>query len=195
LFVLQLALADLPELEGFPSSGLLSFFVANWEDYGEECHVRWTSSTEGLSRREPPGSPPELTPYGDRMQREGASLTGRPHRSLPDGNCEEAQEAIDRHAHGMDKDASDEIAEEIWEWLETEVDPPPHFFGGYPRFTQFDSRGDADECVLLHLGWDPAAPREWAVCWGDAGDANFFCSEAQLQDRQFDRIRFYWDCG
>ena len=36
--------------------------------------------------------------------------------------------------------------------------------------------------------------REYLVCWGDAGIANFFISREALRKRDFTKVAYTWDC-
>ena len=76
-------------------------------------------------------------------------------------------------------------------------DTPRHQLGGYPYFTQSDPREMAHsdlDTLLFQLDSDTRG-REFLVCWGDLGVANFFLSKDALQRRDFSQVMYNWDCG
>ncbi|MFT5357803.1 MAG: hypothetical protein ACI9KE_005040, partial [Polyangiales bacterium] len=66
--------------------------------------------------------------------------------------------------------------------------------GGYPYFTQEDTRRPTDvpntDVMLLQLDSDPA----FGMQWGDNGLVHFFISSADLEVGDFSRVRFSGDC-
>ena len=82
---------------------------------------------------------------------------------------------------------------------EDDDEPVRHQMGGYPYFTQNDSRSDdkmSDLDVMLFQLDSDFRPenREYLVCWGDAGIANFFISREALRKRDFTKVAYTWDC-
>lgn len=76
-----------------------------------------------------------------------------------------------------------------------------HQIGGYPYFTQSDPRWNADpelsdlDVVLFQLDSDfRPESRDYLVCWGDVGVANFFISKEALKKRDFSKVAYNWDC-
>lgn len=73
-----------------------------------------------------------------------------------------------------------------------------HQIGGYPYFTQEDPRTEDDNVDILLFQLDSEYNKEandFKVIWGDVGIANFFISKDDLIARQFDRVMFNWDCS
>ncbi|MBQ7739747.1 MAG: DUF1963 domain-containing protein [Eubacterium sp.] len=67
---------------------------------------------------------------------------------------------------------------------------------GYPSFTQEDSRtfvGDMDyyNTLLLQLDSDL---KSGILMWGDSGEANFIINEKALEELDFSRVLYNWDC-
>lgn len=66
-----------------------------------------------------------------------------------------------------------------------------HKIGGYPFFTQTDPRPiESSLNLLLQIDTDAAL----GLMWGDMGVANFFISSEDLQNLDFTRVYFHWDC-
>ena len=78
-------------------------------------------------------------------------------------------------------------------------EPVRHQMGSYPHFTQNDPRSDDKmsdlDVMLFQLDSDfRLENREYLVCWGDAGIANFFISREALRKRDFTKVAYTWDC-
>lgn len=86
-----------------------------------------------------------------------------------------------------------ETEEKIWEELNTEGSK----LFGLPFFTQDDPRDkngtyqDEDFGVLL-LQID--SMNEINLLWGDGGVCNFFINQEDLENRDFSRVLYNWDC-
>ncbi len=100
-------------------------------------------------------------------------------------------EALDR---GEDEDYGEDEDDEDDEDVH-------HQIGGYPYFTQNDPRRkDGSELadldvVLFQLDSDfRPESRDYLVCWGDVGVANFFISREALKKRDFSKVAYNWDC-
>lgn len=70
-----------------------------------------------------------------------------------------------------------------------------HRMLGYPFFTQSDPRGPGSpyDTLLFQLDSDSAG-REDYVLWGDCGVANFFINRRDLENRDFTKVLYNWDC-
>ena len=66
-----------------------------------------------------------------------------------------------------------------------------HKMGGYAHFAQEDPRTpDHDEILLLQLDSDDTI----GMKWGDMGVAHFFIKKQDLENRDFSKVTFHWDC-
>ncbi len=66
-----------------------------------------------------------------------------------------------------------------------------HKIGGYAHFAQEDPRApDHDDILLLQLDSDDKI----GLKWGDMGVAHFFIKKADLENLDFSRVIFQWDC-
>lgn len=64
-----------------------------------------------------------------------------------------------------------------------------HKMGGYAHFTQEDPRTD-DAILLFQLDSDADAN----ILWGDMGVGNFFISKTDLEQLDFSKVWYNWDC-
>ena len=75
-----------------------------------------------------------------------------------------------------------------------------HWLLGWPSFTQEDPRepgGPLEEFGTLLLQIDSVyneEEREYDVLWGDCGVANFFIRREDLENCDFSRVLYNWDC-
>ena len=67
-----------------------------------------------------------------------------------------------------------------------------HKLLGYPAFTQYDPREKSKynkyDTLLLQID------SEDDIMWGDSGIANFFISEEDLKNKNFEDMLYNWDC-
>ncbi len=59
---------------------------------------------------------------------------------------------------------------------------------GYPCFTQTDPR-EGSEILLLQIDSD-----DMLTMWGDYGVGNFFIDKDDLKNKDFSKVKYYWDC-
>lgn len=72
--------------------------------------------------------------------------------------------------------------------------------GGYPFFTQTDSRDCSDKMrtysvMLFQCSSSYEDNSEDEIMWGDMGVANFFITEDDLKNLDFSKVAYNWDCG
>jgi len=85
--------------------------------------------------------------------------------------------------------------QEVYEEYEKLFPSVGHKIGGYPYFTQNDPRNletyKREKYILLfQMDTDDGA----GIMWGDCGVANFFISEQDLENKDFSRVLYNWDC-
>ena len=217
-FLAQIDCARLTALPDYPHTGLLQFFIGADEMFGCDFgamksknyaviyHETIDPAVTAADVRLP--DPPEVdcTPLEDGPFR---IVFGTPaeqgmtpgdfrfdtlfvqkwNQHKPDQPIEKAWDVFDLLDEGDD-------ADDLFGYAEDE-DTPRHQLGGYPYFTQEDPRvvqhGELDT-LLFQLDSD-ARGREFLVCWGDLGVANFFIAKDALVRRDFSRVLYNWDCG
>lgn len=71
-----------------------------------------------------------------------------------------------------------------------------HKIGGYASFVQFDPRHEDDthDFLLFQLDSDYSDGKD-KVLWGDAGIGNFFINKEKLRQLDFSDVLYNWDCG
>ena len=82
------------------------------------------------------------------------------------------------------------MRDEIEEAAEQDFDSSGHKIGGYAFFTQDDPRTATTRDWVLLLQIDTADN----IMWGDAGVGNFFIDSTNLQNKDFSKVLYNWDC-
>ena len=94
-----------------------------------------------------------------------------------------------------------DLPDEIFENMIDSHDGPDcaHQLGGYPYFTQYDTRYEFDSAelakyteVLFQI--DSQFDTKWDLCWGDAGVRNLFISRENLEALDFSDLLYNFDC-
>jgi uncharacterized protein YwqG len=200
LFLAQLNFADLPKLDGYPTDGVMSFFVGaddlNGCDFPSRNQIGFRTlyfDDPGRLRRIPNRADLEYDPFGKVLRAEGAPLTGEAMNMRPMAACYPFDELASAIYKDLGKDADRMLFDAVDSWKTASL-----YFGGHPDFTQQDFRYKAADRkydrVLLQIGFIHKKGREWEICWGDAGEATFMLSEADLQNKNFAASVYNWDC-
>ena len=195
LFLAQINYAEMPAIEGYPTSGLLSIFVLEDDLFG--CDFPSRAQKNFVTRfipdpsplkRVPPPAETEYDMYGNGLRKNGARLTGRACDGLP-GSVILAVETLLRDLTPADADT-------MYDWL-ADQRPASVYYGGHPDFVQYDIRaaGAPETRVLLQQGHHWRKDRDWEICWGDAGEATFLIAPEDLKAQAFEKSLFNWDCG
>lgn len=173
------------QLDDFPKSGLLQFWILNSEDYG----MGWDNQTEQDGFRV------IYYPEVDRTVTEDEILSKFIKSEYDDdeynmpvfGEYGMSFEKCEDKYVDYDDDIDDEIYQEII----------GHKIGGYPYFTQTDPREyeplQKYDYLLFQLDTDDD-DRGDRVMWGDSGIGNFFISTEKLKNLDFSDVLYNWDC-
>jgi len=194
----QLNFSQIPPLEGFPSKGILQFYLADDDVHGldfdspatqtnfrvvyfEDTTATQLDNFDFLQQQQQESALPVERQMGLQF------ATGTDYFSYSDVRFPE-EEAIMEEGHTA----------EYWQALEKEVTElypdNGHKMGGYAYFTQYDPRdeGKADyKDYILLLQIDSQLPH---ICWGDVGVGNFFIHPDDLKRKDFSKVLYNWDC-
>jgi uncharacterized protein YwqG len=205
IFLAQINYAQMPPLEGYPAQGVISFFVMDDDLNGcrfpsvgaDGFQVLFHPDAQTLVRRALPENDWDFSPLSDTLIKEGRPLSGRA--------CIGSLSQNSGEVSAITKDWYPDCPKAIWEEFENQTASEistPFYYGGHPDFTQQDFRrkGASPDYtpyteVLLQLGFLSGRKTELEVCWGDAGEACFLATKADLAAKQFDKLAYNWDCG
>lgn len=197
----QLNFAELPALSGYPTKGLLQFFIANDPSYGLEFdqpldrqlaapdgyriiyHADVNADVAGLVTDLPAAAAESLLPLTEEY-----ALSFTLVQDLP-APSDYRFEAIARNIAAIDESMVDAL-------YDRELGTGSKL-GGYAYFTQEDPRPyeKSGEEWLLLFQMDTADDDDGvAIMWGDCGVGNFFIQPDALAKLDFSRVWYSWDC-
>ncbi|UOQ51960.1 YwqG family protein [Hymenobacter cellulosivorans] len=189
LLLAQINLAELPATDWLPAAGLLQFYVPTDLGY-ESADVVLFLTPEQLTQP---------------CQQDFSFLPADHYDNSPIycehslqfeltteyGGLEDSRFTVDfngRNARAYQKKLPMEQKREFGKLFNSEG----HKLGGYAMFTQGDPRdyspATAADVQLLQIDIDEQ------IMFGDSGVAHFFIAPLALQNREFDKAYFYWDC-
>ncbi len=194
----QINFRQMPTMAGYPSHGILQFFIADDDLYGADFEnptkqagfaVRyWPWPDESQPHRQDwPHQPEAMAPHVP-GQVLAMSFSTPADELIPVGDVD-----FDRYAGESAWSLAERLAAEnnvsedaVFEALPSGAG---HKIGGYPDFTQEDPRAaDSPWQLLLQLDSDEH------IMWGDVGIGNFFISADALANRDFSKVLYNWDC-
>lgn len=192
----QINFEEIPHLEGYPTQGILQFFInaqddlmgadfdnpQNQDGFRVIYHLKVMRDLTFLQQNFPEVNEEEFYMPFDFSQefriefKEVAKMISaddfRFDKIIPDL---------------LDNDELQGILEDIDEFYSFS-----HRIGGYPNFTQFDPREydtiPKDYELLLQLDSDKY------LMWGDSGVGNFFIHPEDLKKAGFSKVAYTWDC-
>ncbi|MEE0134310.1 MAG: YwqG family protein [Treponema sp.] len=207
---------QLPSLEGFPKTGLLQFFVSSDGSYGLDFDNQMSQENWRVVYHpvvDSSISESVVTELGIPTTSSENDLdlpfTGEFHLEfeLVDtwlGPCshddfqQELQKAIVATGLSQPPEGTslydifcEDIYNQMADWNEG------HWLGGYPCFTQDDprfSRSDYAACTNLLFQMDSGGEANAEILWGDTGVGNFLIAPEDLQQLDFSRVLYNWDC-
>lgn len=207
LFIAQFNLDGI-KLEGFPTTGILQFFVADEDAYGLEFgskksrfkviyHKKIIQDTEKLidTVQNSPNAPYSgeflLVPKNKGTMKASAWV-----EKFEQAFVQAYEELLGEKCKGMlDCGLTDKQEEKLYERNDYQCD---FWLGGYPVFAQYDPRYEKrylNHDILLFESdsfYDRETKRE--MMWGDSGTCTFFIKPEDLEKRDFSNVFFSWDC-
>lgn len=201
----QIDLAKMPPLRGFPTQGMLQFFIGSDDFYGANFDgdmdlaalsaqrnfrvVYWPRPAAAARQVDVPLLSGDALPFDPAHPRAlhfsvGEETIGSSDVGFAQALGRPLEEVAAAYA-ATSGAPQDTVEDALYETLHR----GGHKLGGYPEFTQEDPRTPQDrQVLLLQLDSDEA------MMWGDSGIANFFIDPADLQRGDFSRVAFHWDC-
>ena len=213
----QINCAELPENNLYPKVGILQFWIGRDDLMGLEDdykvvyfeNIDNTITREEVLTKYTPLDPEDYDQYtqfdptnaefGLTFEKGISTIT------VPDYRFEDIViNAI--HELYPDEEVSklySDLGADVHEYLYTSVEGLNHAIGGYPNFTQYDPRGYNSEegeqspydIMLLQVESEWKKDDNVEIIWGDCGVGNFFISEENLKNRNFEDVLYNWDCS
>ena len=199
----QINFGETPKLESFPEKGILQFYISGGSDVYGACfespakqddfkvlYFLEITEDEDLLVTDFDFLPkPDLLP----IEKQSSLTFNLKHAPLPsvDYQFEPIILNVDpKLKYELYKDYQ-KVYKEYGKLFPSEG----HKIGGYPYFTQADPRErdtyqGEKRILLFQMDTDDEA----GIMWGDCGVANFFISEQDLENKNFSRVLYDWDC-
>lgn len=197
----QINFSELPKIENFPTSGLLQFFIAIDDVYGQDFddptsqksfrviyheNINETNLIEDFSFIT--GDVEDEFPIGKEAAMK-FELTVQP--ISPEAMDFEKTDLDVPFDAEIDNDDYEELGELYFEYFSGDG----HRIGGYPYFTQSDPREnikktESHSILLLQIDSDDTIE----CMFGDVGVANFFIKKEDLLKKDFTNVLYTWDC-
>lgn len=194
----QINFAEMPPLEGFPTRGILQFFICATDSLmGLDFEDRLASDAQVLFW-------PEPLQDSSALQQDFSFLPDFPHApSTTESSLlfSETANTIPLGTIDFDKTFGENFFVQFGEegqWAMREsyqsANPPLSCqVGGYPVFCQDDPRTGAFsefDVLLLQIG----SGARTGFQWGDMGVCNFFIRSTDLSQENFAQVLYNWDC-
>jgi len=199
----QINFAELPPLEGYPTSGTIQFYIsANDDVYGmnfddaqdqKDFRVLFFEESELLQPEDDFGFLEETmaeqeTPipnsYTLKFSLQEEYIGMMDYR----GGKNNKELQLEEFLQGVTPKEETKLEEILYsDYLSS-----GHKIGGYAFFTQYDPRDEngtgTDYIMLLQID------SKDDIMWGDSGVANFFIHPDDLAKRDFSKVLYNWDC-
>ena len=213
----QINCAELPENNLYPKVGILQFWIGRDDLMGLEDDYKVVyfenidntiTKEEVLTKYKPldPNNYDQYTPFdptnaefGLTFEKGISTITTADYRF---------ENIIISAIHELYPDEEvarlySDLDEDVHEYLYTSVKGLKHAIGGYPNFTQYDPRSYNSEegeqspydIILLQVESEWKKDNDVEIIWGDCGVGNFFISEENLKNRNFEDVLYNWDCS
>jgi uncharacterized protein YwqG len=190
----QINCAELPALEGFPTNGLLQFYVANETMYGlnlddlsDQSNFRVVYFSE-LDENE------AIQDFSFLDTNENLPITLSYALTLEQQWAPVAPEdmAFEQIFEMSPYEFFEQFDEDVKQEYLKLAAPQGHKIGGYAHFTQEDPRfwDEEYEDYLLLLQIDSEGE---GIVWGDRGIGNFFIRPSDLHNLDFSKVLYHWD--
>ena len=213
----QINCTELPENNLYPKVGIVQFWIGRDDLMGLEDDYKVVyfenidntiTKEEVLTKYKPldPNNYDQYTPFDPTNAEFGLTFEkGISTITVTDYRFEDTViNAI--HELYPDEEVSNlycDLGADVHEYLYTSVKELNHAIGGYPNFTQYDPRGYNSEegdqspydIMLLQVESEWKKDNDVEIIWGDCGVGNFFISEENLKNRNFEDVLYNWDCS
>lgn len=196
--IAQINCSELKGLEHYPNQGLLQFFIANDDMYGLNFDAPFEESYKNTSGHQ--------VIYHPAFQKNSddweVAKAPRKKEYSPISGCyaltiDIQNESLSPTDYRFDTWVVDpmSLSDEVSDWLYDNHLVEGSKLGGYAHFTQEDPRRYAnDKEWLLLFQLDSSNDPNIDILWGDCGVGSFFIKADDLDNLDFTRICYSWDC-
>ena len=209
-FLAQINFEEMPSLEGFPSKGMLQFYISEGDLYGLNFEALTVQKGFRIVYHENVAKDIDLVsavPFEESEEERPFPITEELKLSF-----ESAKMSMGGGDFRFDKlildtynaiyptarvSSLESISEYIVDGIYDQLECGGHHIGGYPMFTQIDPREyheDLREHTVLLFQLDSEENEDYSILWGDTGVCNFFIRPEDLAKTDFTNVLYNWDC-
>lgn len=190
ILLAQINFAETPQLENYPTSGILQFFISPTEWYDmDDYKILFHETVENEYQT-------DFAFLTDTLYEESPVYCEHKlafEKVIEYGGYEDFRFNGQIDFNGKDYfDFQEGLTKEQAEEMDNFLDGTGHKIGGYAYFTQADPRGydsnQKDEILLLQIDTDEE------IMFGDSGVGNLFITLKSLKEKDFEQAWFNWDC-
>lgn len=200
ILLAQINFEEVPELKGYPTKGILQFFILSDDVYGLDFD---TPLDEIINNPDKYRVVYHHNVLKDLSLLESVLPVASQNSDLPIiTECslkfnlkQEIPSPTDYRFKRISGDIY-EFDDEVCEYLYDNLDASGSKIGGYANFTQDDPRGyeKPKENWILLFQMDTEECDGVDIMWGDCGVGNFFIQPESLLNCDFSRVWYNWDC-
>ena len=198
LFLAQINFSQVPELDGFPSKGLLQFYINDDEDFGMDYdNLENQDRFRVIYFEELDENAENLVTDFSFLRDYKGFLPINHHNAYPLA-FRKREELVPLTDYRFEEFFGEEFFQQFGdrEWdvqdeYTRQISAGGHKLGGYAFFTQWDPRNTDDPKLLL---FQLDSDNDINCAWGDMGVGNFFISEEALKNLDFSKVIYNWDC-
>ncbi|SEH65801.1 Uncharacterized protein YwqG [Paenimyroides aquimaris] len=190
ILLAQINFAETPQIENYPTDGILQFFISSTEWYDmEDYKVLFHEIIENEYQT-------DFSFLTEKLYEESPIYCEHKlafEKTIEYGGYEDFRFNDQIDFNGKDYfDFQEELTKEQAKEMDSFLDGTGHKIGGYAYFTQSDPRDYAknkkNEILLLQIDTDEQ------IMFGDVGVGNFFINPKSLKEKDFNQAWFNWDC-
>lgn len=196
MLLVQINFGELKDhIDGYPSHGILQFFINDDDTYGSDFNGKVNKKYRVIYHEKIDYDESHLEDIQvDHMEESpvlkpvGLNLLVKKERGLSsnDFQFDERLKEICQDILPLDLENNSMFIEQLYDICQI---ARTNKMGGQGVFSQEDPRNDKSMLILLQLVSD-----EKYMQWGDDGTCHFFIHEDDLKAKRFDRVVYDWDC-
>lgn len=204
--LVQINFAEMPPLEGFPTSGLLQVFFEQgdlmgltFESGAPKAHRTLFHHDSSVCLRAPLGAETfgsmhdmsdVIVPFEwDNWYETGKGLSFKREQLLPSASDHRVDKVFDR----LYSELQDGEENDLYNKLDEKKYSPTGFIGGHPIFCQTDIRANPSYTGYAVCVFTLGAQHN-VIVWGDLGEMTLFIRPSDLAEQDFSDTLYDWSC-
>jgi len=200
LLYAQINFAELPNLKGYPSSGILQFFTDGWlwdgtNDYSRHKTIYHPNVFENILQfnyipKTTITDNDDEAPFKGVIPLLGSKMEYQCIQMDVEGFDNVIYPLIEKHLGIKTDSIYYGLPKGCYSYLYNKINATGwgNRIGGYPNFTQSDATDDNYNTLLFQVDSNKD------ILWGDDGISNIFINDKKLLNKDFSDCLYTWDC-